>query len=188
MNKKRLIIGLVGEKLAGKGTTTAYLAKKYRAHIYRMSKILDDILARLYLPIERENEISLVLALREKFGEDILAQCLAGDIQKDRQKLIVIDGIRMPQEVEIFQELKGFLLVYLTAPIKLRFERMQRRAEKLDEQKMDYQKFKDLEKQSPTEKSIKKIGRKARVKIVNDGTFEGLYQKIEKEIIKKYYK
>lgn len=187
MNKKRLIIGLVGEKLAGKGTIAEYLSLHYQAKVYRMSGILDDILLRLHLPIERKTQIDLVLALREKFGEDILAQVLKKDIEADPAPLIVIDGIRMPQEVEIFKKLPGFLLIGVTAPRKLRFERMKSRQEKLDEQTMDFQEFCRIEKESPTEISIKSLGRKAKVKIANLSTFKELYQKTEREIITPYY-
>jgi len=187
MNKQKLIVGLTGEKLAGKGTTASYLAEKHRARIFRFSGVLDDILKRLYLPIERKNQIDLALALREKFGADILARILWRDVQKDDHNLIVVDGMRMPEEGELFGKLENFVLVYITAPMQTRFRRMEGRDEKADEKMMSFEKFKEIEEISPTETSIKILGEAAKLKIENDGTFEELYDQIEKEIVKKYH-
>lgn len=187
MPKQELIIGLTGEKLAGKGTTAAYLAEKYNARVFRFSKVLDEILVRLYLPIARGNQINLGLCLRQNFGEGILAQTLLQDVQKEDYPFIVVDGMRMPEEGKLFGILPNFLLVYITAPIETRFKRMAGRDEKADEKDMSFEKFKEIEEISPTETSIKLLAAKAKVKIENDGSFEELYQRIEQEIVKKYY-
>jgi len=187
MSKQKLIIGLTGEKLAGKGTTAAYLAEKYNAKVFRFSQVLDDILARLYRPISREDQIKLGLCLRQNFGEGILALTLLKDVRKEDSDLIVVDGMRMPEEGKLFGALPNFLLVYITAPIETRFKRIAGRDEKVDEKNMSFEKFKEIEEQSLTETSIKLLAKKAKVKIENNGTFEELYQKIEQEIIKKYY-
>lgn len=185
--KNRLILGFTGEKLAGKGTVAAYLADKYGAHIYRMSGILDDILRRLHLPIEREKQINLVLALREKFGEDILARTLQQDIVEDPYPLIVIDGIRMPQEVALFQQLEGFMLVSIRAPLQVRFARRQGRTEKQDEREMSFAEFKKIEEESPTEKSIAQLCQQAQVQIVNRGNLAELYAQVRQRLLHKYF-
>ncbi len=185
--KNRLILGFTGEKLAGKGTVAAYLATKYGAHLYRMSGILDDILKRLHLPIEREKQIKLVLALRGQFGEDILARTLQQDIREDPHPLIVIDGIRMPQEVTLFSKLPGFLLVSIRAPLQVRFSRSQNREEKQDERNMSFAEFKRIEAESPTEKSIAALCRQAQVEIKNAGTFADLYAHVRSDLLRKYF-
>ncbi|TSC52123.1 MAG: hypothetical protein CEO40_274 [Parcubacteria group bacterium LiPW_72] len=188
MPEQELIIGLTGEKLAGKGTTAAYLAEKYNARVFRFSQVLDEVLKRLYLPITRENEIKLGLSLRQSFGEDILAKTLFQNVKDEKADLVIVDGMRFREEAEMFSQLENFILVYITAPIKIRFERMKNRTEKADEKNMDFNKFEEIEEVSPTETAIKVIAKKAQVKIENIGTFEELYAKIEKEIIEKYYK
>ncbi|MDD5626648.1 MAG: AAA family ATPase [Patescibacteria group bacterium] len=187
MPKQKFIVGLTGEKLAGKGTTAAYLAEKYNAVVFRFSQILDEVLKKLYLPITRENEIKLGLSLRQNFGDDILAKTLFQDVKDEKADLIIVDGMRFREEAEMFSQLDNFILVYITAPIKIRFERMKNRTEKADEKNMDFNKFKEIEDISPTETVIKATAQKAKVKIENIGTFEELYAKIEKEIMKKYY-
>jgi len=152
-----------------------------------MSQVLDDLLVRLHLPIERKNQIDLALALREKFGEDILAQTLKKDIEKDPEPLIVIDGIRMPREVEVFKTLSGFVLVAVSASLKNRFERMPGRREKLDEQNMDFAEFCRIEKESPTETSIGSICQCADFRIVNNGSLKDFYLKFSQDFLNRHY-
>lgn len=179
-----MIFGLTGEKLAGKGTAAEYLRQKYEAKKYRFSQIIDDLLARLYLPNSRDNEITIIQALREKFGIEILAHVLKKDIEKDQPKLGVIDGIRFWEEVRILKTLPDFVLVYLSAPLEQRFDRCLKRGEKADDSTMTLDKFKATE-TAPTERFIPEIGATAQEKIDNNGTLEEFYQKID-QLCQKY--
>ncbi|MEK7161837.1 MAG: hypothetical protein AAB729_04070 [Patescibacteria group bacterium] len=67
MDNKKIIVGLVGEKLAGKDTTANHLVAKYGAGHFRFTHILDAILEDLDMPISRKNEIDLGLSLRKIF-------------------------------------------------------------------------------------------------------------------------
>ena len=179
----KIIIGLVGEKGSGKGTVAEYFKKNYQARIYRFSKILNDILDRLYLPKSRENQINLFLTLKEKFGSEVLANILKKDIENDKNALIVADGIRRWPELELLSQLPNFYLIYVTADIKKRFERSRLRGEKEGESSMTFADFKKEEKK-PTEIEIANIGKEAFFKINNDKTFDKLFKQIE-NIIKK---
>ena len=90
-----MIIGLVGEKLAGKDTAANYLVEKYQADHFRFTHILDAILEELNLPISRANEIDLGLSLRKVFGEHVLVNALQKRVKKSWAKLVVVNGIRM---------------------------------------------------------------------------------------------
>ncbi len=157
---KQTIIGLTGERVSGKGTIAKHIIKKYKAKYYRFSSILGDLLERLYLPKSRANYIDLVLALRKTFGADILAKVMVKDISKDKNKLIIIDGIRYPDELEVLKKIPGFHLVYITADVKRRYERAIKRKEKVGEDKLTLTQFKKIE-NAPTEKNIPKIGKTA---------------------------
>ena len=97
-----------------------HLQKQFGAVAFSMSGILTDIVNRLYVPNSRENLIAIVTDLRARFGEDVLAQVLKKDIEafiaKHPDTPIVIDGIRMPMEVEVFSQLPDFHLVFIDAP------------------------------------------------------------------------
>ena len=176
-----MIIGLTGPKLGGKGTTAEYLQKKYGAVTYSMSGILFDIAQRLYLPTSRENLINIATALRSEFGEDILGKVLKEDIKKADDKIAIIDGIRMPSDVELFSQIPGFILLYINAPIQQRFKRAHSRGEKEGEKDMSFEQF-EAEEKAVTEKGITNLLKKANTVIENNGSFDELYEAIKKAI------
>lgn len=183
--KKPLVVVFVGEKLSGKELAARYLVSLYGFTSLRFSKILVDILDRLYLPVSRVNEVSLVGALRERFGGGVLAEVLKREIESARLSRVVLDGMRHPAEFEVLKKLPGFLLVYLTAPLEVRFKRARARGEKAGERHFTLDEFKREEK-LPTEVYIRGLGRRAKVKLVNSGTLRELYRQIDERIGQRY--
>lgn len=171
-----MIIGIVGEKLAGKDTAADYLAEKYGAKRFRFSLLLDEILSVLNLPISRENEIKLGLGLREIFSPQTLVEALGSRVKKADSEFIVVNGIRMDEMDTV--RTWGTKIIYITAPVEMRFERYLKRREKTDDGQKDLESFKqdDL---LPTEKDIPALGAKADIKIDNTGTLEELYIKLD---------
>jgi dephospho-CoA kinase len=176
-----MIIGLVGEKLAGKDTIANYLVEKYGASHFRFTHILDAILEELNLPISRQNEIDLGLGLRKVFGDHVLVNALEKRVRRAWTKIIVVNGIRM-DEMEIVKNW-GAKIVYVTAPIKTRFDRYSNRHEKADDAQMNMEQF-VLQEKGPTELAIPELGAKADFKIENTGSLQELYKKVD-EITKK---
>ncbi len=172
-----MIIGLIGPKLSGKGTAADYLTEKHGAAVYHMSGILTEFAQRLHLPNSRANLIAIVTALRKEFGEDILAQTLKKDIEASDDNLAVIDGIRMPSEVDLFSELDGFTLLYVDASIESRYERAIGRGEKEGESEMTLEQFKE-EESAVTERGIAGLRNRADHVIENYTTLEEFYEKI----------
>ncbi len=179
-----MVLVFVGEKLAGKEVSARYLIRKYGFKGYRFSKLLVDILKVLQLPISRLNEANLVSALRERFGGGVLAQAIKTSIQSAKQARVVIDGLRHPAEYEALKVLPGFKLIYLTAPLEVRYRRAKLRGEKAGESKMNLSDFKREEK-LPTELFIRRLGKKAAVKLINDGRLADLHKQIDQKIMNK---
>src|SRR3989344_9270058 len=96
-NMQKLIIGLVGEKLAGKDEAAKYLVKKYGAFHIKFSHLLDEILDILDIPKTRRNEIDLGLGLRRVFGADVLYHSLKKRALASKENMVVINGIRMDE-------------------------------------------------------------------------------------------
>jgi dephospho-CoA kinase len=178
----KLILGLVGEKLAGKDEVAKYLAAKYGAFHIKFSHILDHILTLLALPISRRNEIDLGLGLREIFGPEVLYLALKKTVLEAPGTFSVINGIRMDEQEEVIKEL-GAKIIYVTAPAEVRFARYQNRHEKVDDGQMNFQQFKEQEKEA-TEIGIPELGKKADFRIDNVGTIEELHKKVDKIIDK----
>ena len=183
LKNKLIVLTLVGEKLSGKEVTANYLVKKHGFKQYRFSKILDDILKELSLPVSRVNEFNLVGALRERFGGGVLAEAIKTKIISSKKTKVVIDGLRHPAELESLKLLPGFKLVYITAPLDIRYQRALKRGEKAGESKFSLADFKAEEKLS-TEQYINKMGRRAHIKLVNEVGLNELYKQIEAKIIK----
>ena len=181
MNK--LIIGLVGEKLAGKDTVAEFLVKNYGAFHIKFSHILDEIIDILDMPKTRRNEIDLGLGLREVFGPSALYKALKKRIEISTEPKVVINGIRMDEFDKIVKEL-GAKTIYVTAPLEVRFARYLKRHEKVDDGKMNFEEFAKQDREELTEKDIPQIGARANYKIENTGSLEELNGKV-KEIIKE---
>jgi len=167
----KIIIGLIGEKGSGKGTVSDYLIAHYGAEHFGTSKILKRTVSDLHLELTRDNFIKLALVLKEGFGADVVINSLIQDIELQSQSEIVIaDGIRMHDDVKPFLEKYGrnFYLIYVTADMKLRYERTKLRKEKANEDKMTWQEF-ILEEARLTEVSIHEVGRQADFIIDNNG-------------------
>lgn len=180
---KKFIIGLTGQRGSGKSTVAQHLETKYKAKVRKFSQPLSKILDKLVLPNTRENLQDLAIALRGVFGQGVLVEPLKKFIEKSPSKLVVIDGLRVWEEVKMLRSFKNNLLIYIAAPTKFRFEKMRKSGGKDGKEATDFKEFLRLDRRE-TELLITKIGKKADIVINNTGTKEELYKKID-EIIKK---
>lgn len=175
-----MIIGLVGEKLAGKDTVAVHLEQSYGAYSIKFSQILDEILELLRLQKTRRNEIDLGLGLRNIFGEEVLYKVLIQRVKQSQSEIGVINGLRMDEQEKVVKDL-GAKIIYITAPTELRYERYLRRKEKVDDGAMNFEQFKEQEKEA-TEVGIPSLGKRADFKIENTGSLEELYRQVDKVI------
>lgn len=184
----KIVVGLIGEKGSGKGTAADYLIEKYGAVHYGTSKILRRTLEDIHVPITRENLAKLALVLKEGYGPSIIIDSLISDMEKNGSDIIIADGIRMHGDVEPFRKKygKNFFLVYVTADLKLRYERTKLRKQNDGEGEATLEQF--LEEEGKlTEVSIHEIGRQAEFKMKNNGTSEELKKQVD-EMMEKVRK
>lgn len=179
MVSKKLIIGLVGEKFAGKDAAANFLVQSYGAEHLRFSHLLDRILSLLNLPISRRNEIGLGLGLRQIFGGQVLGPALIKQAIQSKAGVVVINGIRMDEYESV--KAAGAKIIYITAPADIRFKRYQTRHEKADDGQMDFEAFLNQEKEL-TEIGIPDLGKKADYKIENIGTLDELNKKVNEVV------
>lgn len=177
---RKIVIGLIGEKGAGKGTVSDYLKNKYGAVHYGTSHILRRTLEDLHLPVTRDNLVKLALVLKEGYGPSVIIDSLITDMEKNGSDVIIADGIRMHGDVEPFKKKYGhdFYLVYVMADTRIRFERTKVRKQNDGEDQTTFQQF--LEEEAKlTEISIHEIGKQADFKLNNNGTEEDLIKQVE---------
>ena len=169
---------------SGKDTSANYLAEKYGGKNYSFSTMLGDVLKRYHLDFNRDNLVRISEAMREKFGEDILAKTMAEDVKDDSNQIISISNIRRLADIKFLATIPGFVLVAIDAAPETRYERLVKRGEKSDDTTKTYEQFLADQERS-TEKTIPEVMAQAQERIDNNGTFEELYQQLD-QLIKKY--
>jgi len=130
----------------------------------------------------------LALVLKEGYGPSVIIDSLIQDMEKNGSDIIIADGIRMHGDVEPFRKKYGnnFFLIYVTADLRLRYERTKKRKEKEGEDKATFEEFLEEEGRL-TEVSIHEIGRQANFKLNNNGTSEELKKQVD-DMMKKILK
>lgn len=183
MATNKIVFGFTGLLSSGKGTAAKYLEEKYNARTYRFSTKLRNLLDCLYIEHSRDTMIEMSEAVRSIFGEDIMAKAMAKDVIYDDTPIIVVEGIRRPADIAYLKELPNFILVEIFAEQKTRYERLIKRDENADDNSKTYEQFL-ADHQRPTELSIAEVTPEAKERIDNNGTFEDLYQQLDKLIAK----
>ncbi len=181
---EKVIIGLIGETGSGKDTFCERIKKTVEEPVFcfRFSDPLSEILMIIFSEIKKEEQQWLVALLRERFGENVLGDIIVRRIKEVDKGLVILNGVRMPQEVKMLKAMGG-KTVYITADSKTRWERVSRRAEKKDDPS-SYEEFLGKEK-AKSEIKISEIGKKADIKIENNGSIEDFYKKID-TVIKSF--
>ncbi|MFA5154996.1 MAG: hypothetical protein WC453_01035 [Patescibacteria group bacterium] len=176
----KTIIGFVGEIASGKDVSKKYLEKKYGASSHRYSTVLRDILNRLYLPINRNNMQDLSLDLRTRFGSDLLARVIIEDIDRNRDELIVIDGVRRLEDVaNLTKKFSGLYIVSIDADAKIRYNRVIARNENIGDKDKTFEQFLQ-EGQAEAEREIMTVMASSDFRVDNNGTLEELYRQLDK--------
>jgi dephospho-CoA kinase len=175
---KNMIIGLSGTNSSGKDTVAEYLAD-LGFTIVSLSDILREEMQKRQIKIERESLIETANVLEKEWGKGALAK-KAVEEYGQKQKL-VISSIRKPAEVDYLKRLEGFRLVFVDAPIEMRFMRVVKRGRE-GEDKLSFEEFKRQEEIEMSGKSSQRLDyckEKADIILTNDGTLEELIEKVD---------
>ncbi len=123
-----VVLLLVGMPGAGKEEFVK-VAVKMGYEVIRMGDVVREFVANKGYPLENEIVGKIAGEERNKNGEEIWAKRVVEKIKKMNSDKIVIDGIRCPEEVELYKkELGDVIVVGIFASQKERYERILRRA------------------------------------------------------------
>ena len=175
----KVIIGFVGQLASGKDVCRKYLIDKYEADSTKFSKVLRDILTRLYQPITRESLQGISLNLRNHFGSDILSRVVIEDIKLSPKNIMIIDGVRRLEDLDCLKEFPDLYLISLNVDTKTRYERTKLRNENIGDAEKTYEQFL-IDGQREAEQEIPTVMAAAHYQIDNNGTFEELYGQLDK--------
>lgn len=178
----KIILGFTGLIACGKGTAAKYFADNYNADTFRFSTMLRDVMDRLYIPQTRENFQIISPALREAFGQDLMAKVIAEDVKNSKAEMIVIDGMRRPADIEYLKKMPNFKMISIEVDIKTRYERLLKRGENTDDTEKTFEQF-QKEHEAETEIYIPELMKRADITIDNNGTMEEFYKQLD-ELVK----
>lgn len=175
----KIVIGIVGKNGSGKDSVADYLVTKYTARKLVFSDMLKEALSIFLL----ENDISrmdmawLSTALRERYGEGILAKGMKKRIMSSEEEVLVISGLRDFGELEMIRSFDDNLFICVDALPEIRWERMKKRKDKADDMISyeDFLKREDLQ----SEKNIGLLAREADNLIMNNDSMEVLKKRID---------
>ena len=170
-------VGLTGTNASGKGVTAAFF-QEHGFSYFSLSDLIRKEIRKRSWEESRDNLIVAGNELRLKYGADILAKWVMQEVGEKA----VIDSIRNVKEVTFLKTQKNFILLAIDAPIEIRYERSKKRGR--NESASSLKEFIQKENQelsgSETQQQIKKCMQLADFLIINDGTLEDLYRKLEK--------
>lgn len=144
-------------------------------------RFLEEELQKQNRPIDRDQMYALSNTLRGTYGSDYIIRTLYEQALQQHQP-VVIESIRAIGEIDLLRQKGNFILIGVDAPLHTRFERILERGASTD--KISFEKFvmqenAEMESTDPSHQNLKKCIEMADYVIVNDGTMEDLYKKIE---------
>ena len=184
-----MIIGVTGYFASGKDTMAEVLEAKGFAHVSLSDMIREELSARK-MKITIPNLTEVGNELRRVGGPGILGERALDRLDFSRNW--VVTSIRHPAEVEALRTRPDFVLVFVDAPQKVRFERSKARARKGDPKTLaDFaaQEKKQLSAQGgdPAAQALAACRKLADERILNSGTIEKFAEKIAKLVTRQLF-
>jgi len=177
---KKIIIGLTGPMAGGKGLVAEYLKRKGFFYSSTSDRVREECQKR-GIEITRDNLQEVADELRYKFGPEILAK-RTWEIVK-RHPLAIIDSLRGIAEVDFLKTKTNFYLIGVTAPRKIRYQRLLVRSRESDP--VSWKEFLSTDKkdfksgEGKFGRDISACLKKADFLLVNKGTPKELEEKIK---------
>ncbi|MEP7162393.1 MAG: AAA family ATPase [Candidatus Moraniibacteriota bacterium] len=180
---ERITLGVTGEIASGKDTVAKYLVEEYGAVQFRTSDIFRDILRMLFISETRDSISKMSHILRQNFGDDLVARVVHERIKGSDAPFIVVDGVRRFSDILLLQKEPHFKLLFIDAPMELRYERLTKRHQNADDETKTLEEFRQ-DHERETEISINSLKQQSNFVIDNDGDLELLKKRVD-EIIQK---
>ena len=190
MTSEKSVIGIVGEKGAGKESVGNMLMDFFAPNKVvrvRSSDILAETLVIWNLPQNRFNLQHMAIAVNGQFGAGTLSAAVKNRIEKSDADIIIFDGVRWESDIALVKSFKQHAVIYVTADAHLRYERTKKRKQKVGEDSATFEQFLEEEKVA-TELQIPVFGKSANFTIFNNGSMADLEVEVKKLSVKPLFK
>lgn len=185
---QNIVICITGTMTSGKGALQYFLIDRGFKAIRHTQPILDYGLKKKLDMKDRANWFKSVATLRKKFGMQVLAK--KADEKIEEEERYVICPIRNPEDLKYFKNKYNALIIYVDAPVDLRYKRTylkelgvsMTREEFEKKDKFEYDPKGEDRKYYP---NIRKCKEMADAIIINDKTLNDLNTELEK-VLRKY--
>ncbi len=180
-------IGVAGLNASGK-TEVVRLLETRSFYAVSLSDAIREDLRRDGLQATRENMIERGRALRDRFGPGILAERVQATLPPDRNH--VIDSIRHPAEVEVFQRARDWVLLWVEASAETRYERLRARGrvgEDISFGEFQALQERELESPDPSRQQLLAVRELADEVISNEGTPEDLAADLQRVLERRLF-
>jgi dephospho-CoA kinase len=135
MGKDKIVVGITGTILAGKGTVVDILKSKGFNHV-SVRDLIKEELARQNMPVSRSNMQNLGNIMRRKHGLEYWMKIALNKYATDNTPLI-IESLRNPAEITYLKNNSKFYLIGMDAPFEVRLERVKKRDLDMDKRDQD---------------------------------------------------
>lgn len=133
----KLIVCLTGMPGAGKSTIADGLKPK-GYDIVNMGNAVREEAKKRNLEPSRSNLGKLMLELREKNGPGAIAELIKPQIESSPSNVILIDGVRSNDEIEVLRKIGNVKLLAIHASTDTRFDFLQKRGRSDDPQTKEH--------------------------------------------------
>ena len=179
-NEAKKIIAVVGKTGSGKDFFSNYIKDEFESvDSFRFSQPLTEALGFFFDKIKKEDQQWLSSALRDNYGEDILAKAIIKKIEKSEKEIIILNGARVEEDVDMVKSING-KVIFIDCEAYKRWERIKGRGEKEDDN-ISFDKFSEMD-QNRTEKQIENLKKESDFIIDNNGTVNDFKKEINRII------
>ena len=183
----KVTIGIVGPIRAGKETVGNILAqqlgeKGFSVVYHRFSDVLRETEGAWHLPVGRDTQQKIVLAMRQYFGNEALSNVLEKRVLSAKEDVVILDGLRwIDSDYPLLRRLPNNYLIYIDAPAEIRWQRtLSNNTQKPDEISATFEYFIERD-NMPNEKDIHLFKNKSDFVIHNSSNeLDGLISQVKK--------
>ncbi len=173
------VIGIFALMGSGKDTVAEYLEEKYGFFHISYGNLVRDLARQLGRSLDRLELIKIQKEYTQMYGQNYFGKLAVKKIRESKEEFIALSGIRRPEDAEEPRKAFGedFMLIFVDAPAKIRFERMNARSREGDPETLE-----EFLKQETEEKKTFKfdeIMKYVKFTINNDGSLEELHRNID---------